>query len=61
MAQSRDGHTPVYKVLHEEGPDHDKTFTVGVFVGGDLRGQGIGPSKQHGQQKAAEAALLHYK
>lgn len=61
MAQSRDGHTPVYKVLHEEGPDHDKTFTVGVFVGGELRGQGIGPSKQHGQQKAAEAALLTYR
>lgn len=61
MAQSRDGHTPVYKVLHEEGPDHDKTFTVGVFVGGELRGQGTGPSKQHGQQKAAEAALLTYR
>lgn len=61
MAQSRDGHTPVYKVLHEEGPDHDKIFKVGVFVGGELRGQGIGPSKQQGQQKAAEAALLSYK
>jgi ribonuclease-3 len=60
MAQSHDGHTPVYKVLREEGPDHDKTFTVGVFVGGELRGQGTGPSKQQGQQKAAEAALLHY-
>lgn len=61
MAQSHDGHTPVYKVLHEEGPDHDKTFTVGVFINGELRGQGVGPSKQTGQQKAAEAALLRYK
>lgn len=61
MAQSRDGHTPVYKVLQEEGPDHDKVFTVGVFVNGELRGQGTGPSKQDGQQKAAKAALLHYK
>lgn len=61
MAQSRDGHTPVYKVLQEEGPDHDKVFTVGVFIGGELRGQGTGPSKQHGQQKAAEAALLQYR
>ncbi|HEY5667583.1 MAG TPA: ribonuclease III [Candidatus Saccharimonadales bacterium] len=60
MAQSRENHTPQYKVLHEEGPDHDKIFTVGVFVGGDLRGQGVGPSKQIGQQKAAEAALQHY-
>jgi ribonuclease III len=60
MAQSHEGHTPVYKVLHEEGPDHDKTFTVGVFVNGELRGQGVGPSKQTGQQKAAEAALAFY-
>jgi ribonuclease III len=60
MAQSREGHTPQYKVLHEEGPDHDKTFTVGVFVNGELRGQGVGPSKQMGQQKAAEAALAYY-
>lgn len=57
VAQSRTGHTPVYKVLSEEGPDHDKTFTVGVFVGGQLKGSGQGPSKQIGQQKAAQAAL----
>ena len=60
IAQSRDGFTPVYKVLSEEGPDHDKVFTVGVFVGNKLRGQGVGPSKQAGQQKAAEAALVSY-
>jgi len=60
MAQSREGHTPVYRVLHEEGPDHDKTFVVGVFVGGELRGEGVGPSKQAGQQKAAESALQYY-
>jgi len=60
MAQSRDGQTPIYRVLHEDGPDHDKIFTIGVFIGGELRGQGTGPSKQHGQQKAAEAALATY-
>jgi len=60
VAQSRDGHTPAYKVLVEEGPDHEKTFTVGVFVNGELKGQGTGPSKQAGQQKAAEAALKTY-
>jgi ribonuclease III len=59
-AQSREGSTPVYKVLSEEGPDHDKIFTVGVFVNGKLKGQGLGPSKQAGQQKAAEAALAAY-
>lgn len=60
IVQSREGHTPVYKVLNEEGPDHDKTFTVGVFVDGDLKGKGVGPSKQAGQQEAAEAALNNY-
>lgn len=61
VAQSQDGFTPVYKVLNEEGPDHDKIFTVGVFVNSQLKGKGTGPSKQAGQQKAAEAALEHYK
>jgi ribonuclease III len=60
VVQSREGFTPVYRVLEEVGPDHDKTFTVGVFVNNELRGQGNGPSKQAGQQKAAEAALVYY-
>jgi ribonuclease-3 len=60
LAQSVDGATPIYKVLEEAGPDHDKVFTVGVFVDGQLKGQGTGPSKQSGQQKAAEAALANY-
>lgn len=57
MVQSKEGHTPQYKVLSEEGPDHDKVFTVGVFVDGKLRGKGTGPSKQNAQVSAAEAAL----
>jgi len=61
VAQSKEGATPVYKVLDEEGPDHEKTFTVGVYVNGKLKGTGNGPSKQIGQQKAAEAALESYK
>jgi ribonuclease-3 len=60
MVQSKDGLTPVYKVLSEEGPDHDKAFTVGVFVKGKLKGQGNGPSKQAGQIAAAQAALEEY-
>lgn len=61
VAQSIEGATPVYKVLAEDGPDHDKTFTVGVFIAENLKGQGVGPSKQIGQQKAAEEALKSYK
>lgn len=61
LAQNKEGTTPVYKVLSEEGPDHDKVFTIGVYVGKELRGKGTGPSKQIGQQKAAQKALDHYK
>lgn len=60
LAQSRETATPVYKVMNEDGPDHEKTFAVGVYVGNKLRGQGAGPSKQAAQQKAAEAALEYY-
>ena len=60
VSQRVDGHTPDYKVLHEEGPDHDKVFTLGVFVGENLMGEGSGPSKQVAQQEAARAALLKY-
>lgn len=60
VVQSKEGFTPVYRVLSEEGPDHDKIFTVGVFVNNQIKGQGQGPSKQAGQQKAAEAALTIY-
>lgn len=60
VAQNREGHTPIYKVLSEEGPDHDKIFTIGVFIGDKLKGKGQGPSKQIGQQKAARQALSSY-
>ena len=57
LIQNQEGFTPSYKVLGEEGPDHEKTFRVGVFVEGTLRGEGQGPSKQAAQVAAAEAAL----
>ncbi len=60
LVQSKEGFTPIYKVLSEEGPDHDKTFTIGVLVNGEIKGQGVGPSKQAGQVAAAEAALKTY-
>ncbi len=60
LAQSTEGHTPLYKVLSEEGPDHDKVFTIGVYVNGQLKGEGTGPSKQAAQVEAAESALNKY-
>ena len=60
VSQRIDGYTPVYKVLGEEGPDHDKVFTLGVYVGEKLMGKGTGSSKQNAQQEAAKAALIAY-
>lgn len=60
VIQSQESFTPIYRVISEEGPDHDKIFTVGVFVEGKLLGQGTGPSKQAGQQQAAMSALKTY-
>jgi ribonuclease III len=61
VAQEKEALTPIYKVLSEDGPDHDKVFTLGVFIGSQLRGSGTGSSKQAAQQKAAEEALKYYK
>lgn len=61
ISQRVDSQTPVYKVLCEEGPDHDKVFTLGVFVGEKMMGRGVGPSKQMAQQQAARAAIDKYK
>ncbi len=58
IIQNQEGFTPHYKVLNEDGPDHEKTFKVGVFVEGEMRGEGEGPSKQAAQVAAAEAALV---
>ncbi len=57
LVQSREGQTPSYRVLSEEGPDHDKIFTIGAFVNGKLLGEGKGASKQIAQQQAADMAL----
>ena len=60
VSQRIDGATPIYKVISEEGPDHEKTFTLGAYVGDKLMGRGVGPSKQFAQQQAARAALSKY-
>lgn len=61
VSQRVDSETPVYRVLQEVGPDHDKIFTLGVFVGAKKMGEGVGPSKQAAQQQAARAALEAYR
>lgn len=56
-SQERIGITPSYRVLEESGPDHDKKFVVGAYLGEELAAKGEGLSKQEAQRKAAENAL----
>jgi ribonuclease III len=60
LVQNKDGFTPLYKVISEEGPDHDKLFVIGVYVNGELMGKGNGPSKQAAQVAAAADAIKLY-
>lgn len=56
-AQEIVGVTPTYKVMKEEGPDHDKIFTVAVYLDKEKITVGTGGSKQEAQVAAAEEAL----
>lgn len=56
-AQEHKGITPNYETLKEVGPDHDKHFTVGVFIGKEEVARGEGQSKQEAEQAAAQAGL----
>lgn len=49
--------SPIYKVVKEIGPDHQKVFTVGVYVKEQKIGQGRGKSKQEAEQEAAKEGL----
>lgn len=57
-AQEINGLTPVYKVISEEGPDHDKLFQVGIYFGDILIAEGQGKSKQEAETASAKAALM---
>jgi len=56
-AQELNGITPQYKVLSESGPDHEKVFEVGLYLGEELIARGKGSSKQEAQVEAAERGL----
>jgi ribonuclease-3 len=57
VAQAKFGVTPKYEVLRTEGKDHDRTFTVGAFLGDRQVGEGQGSSKKIAQTAAAQNAL----
>jgi len=56
-AQDKVGITPNYRVISEAGPDHNKKFVVGVYLGDEEIAQGEGASKQEAQRNAAKAGL----
>jgi ribonuclease-3 len=57
LAQEHHGVTPHYEMVSETGPDHDKRFTVGVFIRHEEVARGDGKSKQEAEQAAAHAGL----
>ncbi len=48
---------PTYRVISEDGPEHDKTFHVEVLVDGRALARGSGPSKRSAEAEAAATAL----
>lgn len=57
MAQEHVNVTPTYETLGQEGPDHDRVFTVGVFLGKEKVAEGKGRAKQEAEQEAALKAI----
>lgn len=57
LVQEHDDVTPHYRVLEEHGPDHDKEFIMGIYIGDELIAKGKGSSKQNAEQDAALKGL----
>jgi len=58
-AQANTNYIPQYNVTNEEGPEHNKTFTINVYLNGQMLGTGQGKSKKQAEQQAAKNALQH--
>lgn len=61
IVQDKFGVTPRYETVRENGPDHDKTFTIAVFFGDEQKTEGSGKSKQEAEQEAAKKILAENK
>ncbi len=57
LTLERFGKIPEYRIVHEEGEEHRKVFTVNVYINGRFLGTGSGPSKKSAQMEAAKEAL----
>ena len=58
QAQEKKGITPSYRVVKEWGPDHAKSFIIGVYLDEELVAEGEGSSKQEAEENAAKKALV---
>lgn len=58
LAQEHASITPTYETVSQEGPDHDRVFTIGVYLRREKIAEGKGRSKQEAEQQAAQAAML---
>jgi ribonuclease III len=59
LAQAHEGITPSYRLVSQEGPSHNREFTIEVVLGDKVAGKGQGRNKQMAEQEAAHAALLN--
>lgn len=57
LSQEQVSVTPTYETIDQSGPDHDRVFTVGVYLRKELIAEGRGRSKQEAEQAAAERAI----
>lgn len=57
MAQEHEGVTPEYKLMSDSGPDHNKSFVMGVYIAEELIAEGEGSSKQKAEIDAARNGL----
>ena len=57
LVQQQPGHTLVYELTGESGPDHMKRFEAAVAMDGRVLGSGAGRTKKEAEQMAAKAAL----
>ena len=57
LCQKKEGSGPEYRIIKEEGPDHDKTFTAAVFIKGKQVSTGMGKTKKEAEAAAAAEAL----
>jgi len=61
IGQETNGVTPEYRFVKEEGPDHNKIFTMALYLGEKLVSEGNGSSKQKAEQEAAMQGLIAMK